>query len=106
MSILKDKQYLRYEKVSRYTPFPVYYNSADLKYTGGITNHLETQDVPFVAHTVKQGDTLDTLSLHYYNNPTYFWVIADFNRISDAFMPLEVGTVLRIPTFSMIKFRR
>jgi nucleoid-associated protein YgaU len=51
-----------------------------------------------------RGDTLDTLALYYYNNPTYFWVIADFNRIQDPYADLVVDSVLRIPTFSNIAF--
>jgi nucleoid-associated protein YgaU len=58
-----------------------------------------------VSHKVKDGDTLDSLALYYYNNPTYYWVIADFNRIQDPYLELEVGRILKIPTFSNIAFK-
>ena len=104
MSDIFNKQYKDYDRVSRYQVFPFYYNSKDGKYSYGITSHLLTDDVTFVAHKVKKHDTLDTLALYYYNNPTYYWVIADFNRIRDPYQPLEVGKILKIPTFSNIAF--
>lgn len=104
MSDKYSKRYKSYDKVSRYQVFPYYYNTADDKYFYGISSHLVTDDVTFVAHKVKRGDTLDTLALYYYNNPTYYWVIADFNKIRDPFVDLKVGSVLRIPTFSNLAF--
>ena len=74
------------------------------KYYYGLTSHLITEDTSFVAHKVKRGDTLDSLALYYYNNPTYYWVIADFNKIRDPYLDLEEGRTLRIPTFSNIAF--
>ena len=104
MEILSNKQYKSYDRVSRYQVFPFYYNTTDNKYVYGITSHLITDDTKFVSHKVKRFDTLDSLALYYYNNPTYFWVIADFNRIRDPYKELEEGTILKIPTFSNIAF--
>lgn len=105
MKILTDKQYKQYDRVSRYSVFPFYYNKMDSKFIYGITAHLDTEDMKCVAHKVKEGDTLDSLALYYYNNPTYFWVIADFNRIQDPYEELQVGDILKIPTFSNIAFK-
>lgn len=105
MDILNDKQYKQYERVSRYSVFPFYYNTMDNKYIYGITAHLDTEDSKCVSHKVKDGDTLDSLALYYYNNPTYYWIIADFNRIQDPYEELEIGTILKIPTFSNIAFK-
>ena len=104
MADIYNKQYKSYDRVSRYQVFPFFYNTKDDKYSYGITSHLLTDNTTFVAHKVKRNDTLDTLALYYYNNPTYYWVIADFNKIRDPFADLEEGTVLRIPTFSNIAF--
>lgn len=105
--VLIKKQYKDYERVSRYAPFPYYYNRLDEKYIYGITNHLDIdKGTSFVSHVVKNGDTLDSLSLYYYNNPTYYWIIADFNRIQDPFEPLGEGIRLKIPTFSSVEYQR
>ena len=100
---LKGKQYKEYNTISRYTYFPFYYVTEDNKYNFGITSHLK-QDVKYVSHPVVTGDTLDTLALYYYNNPTYFWVIADFNRIKDPYEELTVGSIINIPTFSDVEY--
>lgn len=104
MEILTDRAYKEYERVSRYSVFPYYYNRVDNKFFYGLTSHLDQEGTKFVPHVVKEDDTLDSLALYYYNNPTYFWVIADFNRIQDPYKDLEVGSVLKIPTFSNIAF--
>jgi nucleoid-associated protein YgaU len=105
MNIIGGKQYKDYDRVSRYSVFPFYHHKIDDKYFYGITSHLDTEGTKFVAHKVVNGDTLDTLALYYYNNPTYFWVIADFNRIRDPYEELIEGEVLKIPTFSNIAFK-
>lgn len=104
MDNLINKQYKNYNYFSRYTSFPIYYNQIDNKYVYGTTSQLKT-DVNYILHKVKNGDTLDTLALTYYNNPTFFWVIAYFNNIQDAFTKLKIGDTLMIPTLSDISFK-
>lgn len=59
-----------------------------------------------MAHKVTQDDTLDKLALSYYNNPTYWWVIAYFNDIQDAFVKLsDRYSVLKIPAINSIIFK-
>ena len=101
---LRGKQYKEYDRVSRYAYFPYHYVIEDDKYNYGITSHLK-QDVKYISHNVTQGDTLDSLALYYYNNPTYFWVIADFNRIRDPYTNLQVGSTIKIPTFSDVEYK-
>lgn len=101
---LKNKEYKEYNRVSRYSVFPFYYVVEDNKYNYGITSHLRTDNVKFVPHKVKRGDTLDTLALYYYNNPTYFWIIADFNKINDPYKQLNIDSILNIPTFSDVEY--
>lgn len=103
MDILTNKQYKTYNKVSRYSPFPIFYNTMDGTYQGSITDYL-LDTTTFIKHLVNESDTLDTLALYYYGNPTYFWVIADFNRIQDPFEKLKVGEFIKVPTFSDIQF--
>lgn len=103
MDVLINKQYKSYDRVSRYSVFPYYLNRLDEKYISGITAQLRNT-TKYVAHKVVDGDTLDTLALYYYNNPTYYWIIADFNRISDPYARLVTGSTIKIPTFSSIEY--
>lgn len=100
---LAQKSYKDYERLSRYATFPYYFNVQDNKYIYGTTANLQ-EDTPFSAHTVVDGDTLDSLALEYYNNPTYYWVIADFNRIRDPYEKLKSGVILKIPSITSIEF--
>lgn len=104
MDALKDKQLRAYDRLSRYATFPFYYHTIDNKYTYGTTNHLKS-NTSYQNYTIKQGDTLDKLALQMWNNPTLYWIIADFNRISDPFVNLPVGFILKIPVLSNIEFR-
>lgn len=103
MDILQDKAYKEYNYISRYAPFPYYYNRLDDKYIYGITGHIR-KDISFVLHIAKYRDTFDSLALKYYGNPTYYWAICDFNDIQDPFSSIEIGQEIKIPTLSSITF--
>ena len=103
MDKLINKSYKTYSSFSRYSTFPIYYNTADEKYESGTTSQLDL-DTPYQSYEVQKNDTYDSLALDYYNNPTYFWIICDFNRISDPFKSPLVGDVLYIPVISDIEF--
>lgn len=54
---------------------------------------------------MKQEDTLDSLALSYYNNPTLWWFIAAFNDIQDAFIDLsEHYDIIKIPSVTSISY--
>lgn len=101
--VLSDKAFKDYNYFSRYTSFPYYYHNVDKKYIYGTTTKVKS-DIPYTLHKVKANETLDTLALDYYNNPTFFWAIADFNNIRDPYIKLDVGTNLKIPTLSELSF--
>ena len=103
--VLRHKSYLQYNGISRYARFPYYYNETDNKYVSGTTNQLD-DSTDFIYYTVKTGDSYDSIALRYYDNPTYYWIICDFNRIQDCFDKPEVGTVLKVPTFSRLTYKR
>ena len=103
MQVLQNKQYKSYDKISRYARFPFYYNRIDNKYVYGLTGYLKNTTY-YVLHKCRKFDTLDILALEYYNNPIYYWVIADFNRIQDPFEDLQEGKYIKIPNFSTIEF--
>lgn len=104
MDALSEKQFKDYDYLSRYSIFPYYYNKLDDKYMQGLTGQL-SEDCSFVLYEVKETDTIDSIALDMYANSTYFWVIADFNKIRDPFLKLDVGTILKIPTLADIRFK-
>ena len=107
MDTLKNKQYLNYSYLSRMTSTPVYFDILTSKYTNGISVDLN-KNTPSVTHKLKRGDTLDSLALKYYNNPTYWWIIAMFNNIQDAFIDnlKEQYPLLQIPNIASIVFEK
>lgn len=104
MDVLKDKQVKSYPSLSRYSSIPYYWNTKDLKFIYGLTKQLG-QDTDYVIHNVKPNDTLDSIALYYYGRPDYFWIVADFNRIQDAFidLPSKFKTI-KVPSISYIYF--
>ena len=103
MDTLKNKQYATFNYLSRYTTVPFYFDTLKNRNVFGIGTNLK-KDTEFVAYKVKQSDNLDLLALKYYNNPSFWWVIAYFNDIMDALTPLTVGTIIKIPSIASIEF--
>ena len=104
MDSLKDKKYASVDYISRYASVPYFYHTIDQLEVPGIGKNMR-KDVTWVAHKVTSTDTLDKLALTYYNNPTYWWVIAYFNDIQDAFINLnEHFEVLKIPAITSVSF--
>ena len=101
--ILSNKTYKDYSYNCRYITVPEYFHNVDQKYVSGTTSHL-IENNTYVYHTIKKNETLDSISLVYYNSPLYFWVIADFNKIQDPLIELTTGQKLKIPTLSNIQF--
>lgn len=103
MVVLEDKQYKDFEYFSRYQNIPYYFHKVDRKYIVGISQPI-SKDTSYFIHKVKINDTLDTLALTYYNNPTYFWLIADMNNIQNPYTKLKIGQELKIPIFNEVTF--
>ena len=104
MDVLRNKNYETYDYLSRYTTVPYYYHIKDQREIYGIGSNL-SKDTPWVAHKVIQEDTLDGLALTYYNNPTFWWVIAYFNDMQDPFIKLSNSfNIIKIPNISSINF--
>ena len=103
MDVLRTKQYKQYNKLSKYQLFPIYWHTLDEKYVQGTPANL-LGSTAYIWHTVQHNDTYDNIALYYYNNPTYYWIICDFNSIQNPFDKPKVGTQLKIPTFSDIEF--
>lgn len=103
MDILKDKQYKDYNTLSRYANDPFYYNTLDKKYEYSTTHNLST-NTEYRIHTVQPRETYDSIALKYYNNPTYFWIICDFNRIINPFEHPKIGSHIKVPNLSRLEF--
>ena len=104
MDRLENKSYKQYDYVSRYTPFPTYYNTLDDKYIYGITDHLN-KDISYMIHKVSDYDTLELLANAYYGRPDFYWILADFNDIVDPFIVLkEKYSTLKIPNMTKLYF--
>lgn len=104
MDVLKNKSYGVFDYTCRYSAVPFYYHSEDKKYIVGIGSNL-SKDTAYTVHQVAATDTLDYLALKYYNNPTFYWVIAYFNDIQDCFITLaDQFKVIKIPQIASIAF--
>ena len=103
MEVLQNKAYKEYNRLSRYASVPYYYHSRDDKYLHGTSYYLKDTTV-YTSYIVQRNDTLDSLALKFYNNPTYYWIIASFNRIADPYKELVEGSVLKIPSMSNLEF--
>lgn len=103
MDILKDKQYKDYNTLSRYATDPFYYNTLDSKYEYATTKHLKN-NTEYRLHKVGYRETYDSIALYYYHNPTYFWIICDFNRIINPFEHPKINSYLKIPNLSRLEF--
>ena len=105
MEYLKDKNYRSYDYISRYQKFPYYFHKQDNRYIYGVTSQLNT-NIGYSLHIVKQGDTLDSIALDYYNSPSYYWIICDFNQIQNPYVKLKVGDKIKVPVLSSITYKQ
>lgn len=104
MDILKDKQSKYYDYLSRYASFPIYFNTLDKKFMTGLTAQL-SKETSYVVVKVDASTTLDFLANKYYGRPDYFWVIADFNDITDPFITLsDYFTDIKVPSLASVSF--
>jgi len=105
MEKLKNKKYGSFDYTSRYTGVPYFYDSSKDRDWFGIGEQFRF-DTAYVSHKVDQTDSLDSLALTYYNNPTYWWIIAYFNKITDPFIELSKHfKTIKIPAISSIEFK-
>lgn len=106
MDTLKNKAYENFDYLSRYTNVPYYHDTIQNRDIYGIGTNLKNH-TEYLTHKIKSNDTLNSLALKYYNNPTFWWVIAYFNDIQDSFKPLrDKYETIKIPSISSIEFGR
>lgn len=106
MDTLKDKNYETFDYLSRYTGVPYYFDTICGREIYGIGTNMKN-NTEFVTHVIKNSDTLHSLALKYYNNPTFWWVIAYYNDIQDSFKPLyKKYATIKIPNITSVEFGR
>ena len=106
MDTLKNKIYVDFDYLSRYANIPYYYDTLKGREIFGIGTNLKNTS-EFITHELRSNDTLNSLALKYYNNPTYWWVIAYFNDIQDSFKPIiDKYKTLKIPNITSVEFGR
>lgn len=52
-----------------------------------------------IQHTVKDGETLQNIAFRYYGDSGKWYIIAEANKILNPFKELEMGNLIRIPTY-------
>lgn len=52
-----------------------------------------------IQYTVKDGETLQNIAFRYYDDSGKWYIIAEANKILNPFKELEMGTLIRIPTY-------
>lgn len=97
MDILKNKSVKSSNYFSRYNGVNTYYNTHDKKYQLGLKSWLKP-NFDYTRYTVQDNDTYDYIALKFYNNPTYYWIICDANKILDPMIEPTPGDVLMIPS--------
>lgn len=81
-----------------------YNNAYALKYNDGDYS-LEAKPLVVlespndIQHTVKDGETLQNIAFRYYGDSGKWYIIAEANKILNPFKELEMGTLIRIPTY-------
>lgn len=104
MEKLTNKRAETFDYISRYAGVPYFYDTVHRRDIYGIGQQIRP-DTAYFTHILQTGDTLDSLALTYYNNPTFWWAIAYFNKINDPFINLRQNfNALRIPELSNIIF--
>lgn len=104
MNILNDKIYTEYNYLCRYTSVPHYFNTVDGRRENGIGSNMKKQTDCFL-YKVQKDDTLDRIALEYYNNPSFWWILAYYNNIQDPFIPLQDQcSQLLIPAITGVEF--
>ena len=97
MEILKNKSIKTSQYYSRYNGLYSYYNTHDKKYQLELKSWLRG-DFDYTQYVVKEGETFDYIALKFYNNPTYYWLICDANKVIDPMIEPEAGDILIIPS--------
>jgi nucleoid-associated protein YgaU len=56
-----------------------------------------TSTISYYEHTYVKGERLDQISQQYYNKPTLWWLIMDYNPQITNPLQIKTGTVIKVP---------
>lgn len=86
---------------SRYRNATLVANGENLYYAARATlDATKRSDDRYV--DVRLGDTIHSVSHRELGDMRLWWVVADFNDITDPFADLAVGTTLRVPSITRL----
>jgi len=60
-------------------------------------NMSTKSNISYFNHTYTYGERLDEIAFDYYQDPSYWWMILEYNPQIKDINNIPVGTVLRIP---------
>lgn len=90
----------KYVKVSRYSIYrQILDNNSDTYLETTNQTPVKESDKDIYHEVLREEENrLDIIANNYYNNPSYWWVIAMANDLVDPFY-VEAGSIIRIPNF-------
>jgi hypothetical protein len=91
-----------YEHTSRYGKYRQIVDNLN-SYVETFNQSLITRSDDDKFHTVlkEQENRLDIIANIYYNDPSFFWIIALANELVDPFV-IKAGSILRIPSITSL----
>jgi len=109
MDVLSNRAIKSSKYFSRYNGLNYFYNNNDGKYQLEMRHWLrnDIDETQLTKYLVKEKDTYDSIALQFYNNPLYYWIICDYNRIIDPIIPPKPDSILYIPSLNAgLEFER
>lgn len=87
-----------YNKFSRYIAGGVAEtNGSNIEWWERTVFPRDSSDIPYVVENVYEG-RLELIATVFYDEPRWWWVIAQYNNILDPFSEVTAGRILMIPT--------
>lgn len=91
-----------YEHTSRYSKYRQIVDNLDSYVETFNQSTIQKSDID-IFHTVtrEQENRPDIIANIYYNDPSFYWVIAVANDLVDPFI-IQIGSILRIPSLNSL----
>lgn len=87
-----------FDTKSRYGALPLRTYGGTIRYVGRRIVPQPSPALRTLAHTVVQGERLDTIAAHYFGDPLQFWRVCDANRtVRPTDLTASPGLAIAIP---------